>query len=72
MLDPLSIIQKHYTIGSELYNTLVSHSQDVAQKALEIVQMHPNLNADADFVFQAAMLHDIGIYLTHAPNIHCH
>ena len=32
---------------------------------------HPELGADAAFVEEAAMLHDIGIFLTDADAIHC-
>ena len=39
--------------------------------ALEIIQMHPELNADAQFVEEAAMVHDIGIFKCDAPTIQC-
>lgn len=32
---------------------------------------HPELNLDTVFLEEAAMLHDIGIFLTHAPGIQC-
>ena len=41
-------------------------------KALSIAKNHPELNADTQFITEAAMLHDIGIYLTNAPSIFCH
>ena len=47
------------------------HSRLVADKALKIVAAHPELGADAAFVEEAAMLHDIGIFLTDADAIHC-
>jgi uncharacterized protein len=68
---PAEIIQKYYKEGSELYNILFAHSLAVADKALEIVNMHPELNFDKTFLYEAAMLHDIGIFRTNAPQIHC-
>ena len=32
---------------------------------------HPELSLDKDFLYEAAMLHDIGIFLTDAAGIHC-
>ena len=43
----------------------------MARKALAIVASHPELGADRGFVEEAAMLHDIGIFLTDAAPIHC-
>lgn len=71
MLDYIKILEKYYSRGSELYNLLIAHSQQVANFALEIAHRNPQLNIDCDFVFEAAMLHDIGVFKTHAPSIHC-
>lgn len=70
-MNPFDIINKYYTTDSELYNLLVKHSEDVTRKALFIAEKHPELNADTDFIGEAAMLHDIGIFKTHAPSINC-
>ncbi|TRX72337.1 phosphohydrolase [Carboxylicivirga sp. M1479] len=70
-MNPQDIINKYYSVGSPLWVTLTGHSKAVRDKALEIVQKHPELQADSGFVSEASMLHDIGIYLTHAPGIHC-
>ena len=70
-IDYISIIEKYYTKNSPLYNLLIAHSKSVAELAIEIVASHPELGADASFVYEAAMLHDIGIYLTNAPKIFC-
>lgn len=51
---------------------LLTHSQSVAQRALQIASNHPELNIDTDFVREAAMLHDIGIIRVDAPGIECH
>jgi len=65
------IINKYYSVGNPLWVTLTQHSKAVRDKALDIVANHPELNADAQFVSEAAMLHDIGIYLTNASDLHC-
>lgn len=70
-IDCIAIIEKYYTKNTPLYNTLIAHSKSVAELAVEIVASHPELGADASFVYEAAMLHDIGIFLTYAPKIFC-
>jgi len=70
-MNTLSIIEKYYKRDSELYSILVKHSIDVKKKALSIAENHPELNIDIQFVEEAAMLHDIGIFLTNAPSIKC-
>ncbi|MCL1938534.1 MAG: HD domain-containing protein [Candidatus Azobacteroides sp.] len=68
---PIHIIDKYYLAGSELHKILLAHSFSVADKALEIAQRHPELEIDTHFVYEASLLHDIGIYLTNAPKIYC-
>lgn len=71
-MDPLDIIRKHYDENSECYRTLVAHSRQVTDKALEIARMHPEMDLDLKFIEEAAMLHDIGVVYTNAPDIDCH
>ena len=47
------------------------HSRSVADKAIAIANAHPELKIDKQFVEEAAMLHDIGIFRTNAPGIQC-
>lgn len=68
-MDPFEIINRLYPEGP-LKNTLVVHSRCVARKALDIAEKI-NLDIDRDFVYEAAMLHDIGIFKTDAPSIFC-
>lgn len=70
-MNPFEIIEKYYTPGTELYYLLIKHSEQVRDKALEIARAHPELNTDTGFIAEAAMLHDIGIFLCYAPRIHC-
>ena len=70
-MDWKIIIDKYYPKDSKLREILLTHSQSVTRRALQIVSLHPELNLDRDFVAEAAMLHDIGIFLTDAAGIHC-
>lgn len=71
-MDYQKIIDKYYAEDNELRHILLIHSRCVADRALLIADKHPELILDRDFVYEAAMLHDIGIFLTHAPGIHCY
>ena len=67
----MRVIDKYYSDNPPLKDLLILHSRLVADKALKIVDAHPELGADRQFVEEAAMLHDIGIFLTDAAPIHC-
>lgn len=67
----IEIIRKYYAPDSEIYNLLVQHSLKVAEKALEIAGRVAQLKPDLPFIFEASMLHDIGIFLTWAPELGC-
>jgi uncharacterized protein len=68
---PVDIIKKYYYEGSDLYKILLEHSFSVADKSLCIAQLHPEMELDKAFIYEAAMLHDIGIFKTNAPDIYC-
>lgn len=70
-MNPIEIINKYYPQHNELKKILMVHSHSVAKKALEMADRHPELCLDRQFVEEAAMLHDIGIFLTQAPGIYC-
>lgn len=70
-MNPLDIIKKYYDPQSQLYNILVDHSQDVTNLALDFAAARPDLNLDVDFIREAAMLHDIGIFKCDAAGICC-
>jgi uncharacterized protein len=70
-MNPLDILSKYYDPDTELYRILRTHSEDVAGKALQIARLHPEMGLDHDFVEEAAMLHDIGIFMCDAPDICC-
>lgn len=71
-MNVLEIIEKYYTKNSDLYNLLITHSQLVTTKALEIAKGVPELDLDLQFVEEAGMLHDIGIFLTNYPELYCY
>ena len=71
-LEPLEIIRKYYDPGSDAYHILVGHSRLVARRSLEIAARVAYLRPDTVFIGEAAMLHDIGIFMTDGPAIDCH
>ena len=71
MLDTTEIIKKYYQEGSFLHEILTVHSQQVYDKALLVASCHPELQLDKQFIAEAALLHDIGVFLCDAPKIHC-
>ena len=70
-MDYSKILEKYYRKNSDLYKILIDHSAAVTGKALDIVTRHPELGINRQFIEEAAMLHDIGIFKTHAPSIRC-
>ena len=71
MVDYQSIIDQYYAEDDQLRRLLLFHSRQVADRSLAICNQHPELKLDAQFVEEAAMLHDIGIRWCHAPSIFC-
>lgn len=71
-MTPEAIIDKYYSDNAPLRHILVTHSESVAAMSLNVARRHPELNADETFLWEAAMLHDIGCFLTDAPGICCH
>ena len=71
-MNPLDIIYKYYPADDPLRRLLLKHSRQVADKALAVCERHPDLQLDRQLVYEGAMLHDVGIFLTDAPGIFCH
>ena len=84
MIDYLAIIDQFYNGNANVNvnlnlnpnpnvrDILIRHSEAVARKAVTIVDRHPEWGIDRDFVYAAAMLHDIGIIKCDAPSIGCY
>jgi uncharacterized protein len=70
-MNPIDIIDKYYKSGSRAYEILIQHGKQVARKALDAAKKVPQLNPDLDFIKEAAMLHDIGMFLTNATELGC-
>lgn len=70
-MNPYQIIDKYYPEDNNLKRILLTHSELVAEKVLDIARRHPELSLDEHFLYEAAMLHDIGIFRTNAPAIYC-
>jgi uncharacterized protein len=70
-MDPLEVIAANCPQGSAVYDILVTHSTLVAQKALALARRLGHLNPDMAFIYEAAMLHDIGIIMTNTPELGC-
>lgn len=71
MTDPITIIDKYAQPGSKAHEIIIRHSTAVKMLALKIASYNKHLNIDTDLLEQAAMLHDIGIVKTNAPDIGC-
>jgi uncharacterized protein len=72
-MTPYEIIDELYEPGSDLYVMLLEHSRRVAEKALAVAdRLPPSLNPDRKFLEEAALLHDIGIHRTRAPELCCY
>jgi len=70
-VDYFRIIHKYIAPDSLLYPIYLTHCQLVANKALTIARRLDLSEESQTFIEEAAMLHDIGIFRTHAPNIYC-
>jgi len=71
-IDPIKLLEKYSYGNQEALNILIIHSRNVAKRSLEIANNVKNLKPDVKFIQEAAMLHDIGIFKTNAPDIKCY
>lgn len=70
-MDYQHVIDRYYPAGSPLRDIYMRHCRQVADLALAIARDR-GLDLDPADIEAAAMLHDIGIFQTDAPGIHCH
>ena len=66
------LIHRYCEGNTQLEQILLRHSTDVARRALKIAKAHPELKVDEKLLWEAAMLHDIGICRIDAPSIFCY
>ncbi|MDM8523621.1 HD domain-containing protein [Desulfococcaceae bacterium HSG8] len=71
MLNPIDIIKEFYKQNSKAYRILVRHGELVARKALDVARGVSHLNPDLILIEEAAMLHDIGMFMTDTPSLGC-
>lgn len=67
----LEIIAQFYEPDSRAHAHLIQHGKAVAAKALSIARNVAHLTPDLVFIDEAAILHDIGMIRTHAPQLGC-
>jgi uncharacterized protein len=70
-MDAEKILEKYYSKNPKLFHILLEHSRAVTKKAVEIAKNVEELSPDIEFIKEAGMLHDIGIFLTYSPEIGC-
>jgi uncharacterized protein len=70
-MNPLDIITEFYEPGTGSYQILIRHGQQVANKAIEVAKRVPQFKPDLNFINEAAMLHDVGIFETNTPELGC-
>ena len=70
-MNPINILEQYYDRHSTAFEILLAHGSQVAQKALKAAAKVSHLEPDFDFIEQAAMLHDVGIFLTATPQLGC-
>ena len=74
-MDYQALLDKYYPQDGALRRLLLKHSRQVADRALLICDRHKELPVDRQFLEEAAMLHDIGVfrcdgtepYIKHGP-----
>ncbi len=71
-MNPVEIIAEFYEPESETHFMMIQHGYQVGSKALEVANRVLHLHPDKDFIWEAAMLHDIAVFMTDAPSIGCH
>lgn len=71
-MDPLNLIEEYYLPGSLSRKILIAHCDAVMKKSIKVANRVPDLNPDLLFIKEAAMLHDIGIFMTNEPEIGCY
>lgn len=72
MVDPEAVLARFYPLDSPTLALLRRHGRQVAQKALAVADRVAHLDPDCRFLFEAAMLHDVGICQTASPALGCH
>jgi len=67
----MDVIRKYYEPGTKAFEYIVEHGRMVAEKAIEIASRVDWLPPGMIFIEEAAMLHDIAIFMTDAEHLGC-
>lgn len=70
-MNPYALISEFYAPGSETHRILIRHGEQVAARALATARRLSAAAPDLRFIEEAALLHDIGVFMTRAPKIGC-
>ena len=70
-MDPYALIRRLSGKDSRAAEILTTHGEMVAALAEEVARRFPAARTDYEFLFEAAMLHDIGMLQTDAPSLGC-
>jgi uncharacterized protein len=71
-MDPLALIRRLSPEGSRAAEILITHGGMVAARAAAVAMRFPAVDTDFDFLYEAAILHDIGMLRTDAPSLGCY
>lgn len=70
-MNPIDIIHEYYHPDSKACKILLTHCSLVTKRAIDIVLQMGHMKPDLQLIREAGMLHDIGIFMTNAPDIGC-
>ena len=65
------VLMEHLELCRPVFDIVFYHGTQVASKALKAAHKLSSRQPDFQFVYEASMLHDIGILKTYAPEIDC-
>lgn len=71
-IDAEAILRDTFGAGSRRFEIVRRHGEQVAGRALRVAAGLDAALMDTAFVYEAAMLHDIGILMTATPQLDCH
>ncbi len=70
-VDAEAILKEALGPESRCYEIVRRHGEQVARRALQAADGLVGRRPDEGFLYEAAILHDIGIYLTDTPQLDC-
>jgi len=71
-MNPTDLIEEFYKPGSRAHEIMITHGRLVAQRALDAARRVSHLHPDLKFIEEAAMLHDIAMFMTNVPEMGCY